>query len=158
MSNKKMTMREAAELIYKEAEDAGEEFDLGKLLVRLKEMHLRGEIHDDPVDDRARYALKTVDRQAQQEGQRVFEFAMGDFPSVLVTGKSVRQPTQTAVLRHVMADQAVKEDNAIAVAESMQQLRRKNLAILPYLEEGMSVPEAVDAWISDHKTRESEEI
>jgi len=72
------------------------------------------------------------------------------FPAHLSTGDGGWQLTRKAGLADVKADQAIKENDPTLSPDFIKQLQRRNLALLPYLEAGLLVPDAIAAYENDH--------
>lgn len=133
---------ETARLISK-----GDGFDVEDLYEAVNRR--RDEIEDDALGKAIWAQVRQRDKTARAASHGQLSFGGHTLPEVLVVGKTRRQPSSLAVLRDVLTDQGVKEQNFLSQSEAMQALRRRNLVLLPYLEKGMTVAQAIEAWEKD---------
>ena len=105
-------------------------------------------VDDDLLDNAVWSAVRRRDKSARK-GSSQLSFGAFSFPEVLVTGDTQRQPAPLAVLRDVLSDAERKESNYLNVSSAMQELRKRNLEVLSYLQEGMTVEQSIDAWQKD---------
>jgi hypothetical protein len=145
----KKRLAEIVDEITSRYEDEGDQFDVKQVEEDVFDAYDAGEVIDDPVRAAIHAAVKRRDKAGHTDPDDQLKFAEFAFPRSLVIGDNERQPSRTGSLRHVLADQAVKEANTIRQNEAMQITRRRNLAVLPYLERGLTVSAAIAAYIAD---------
>jgi hypothetical protein len=139
----KRTLSEVVDEITSRYEDAGQQYNVKQVEEETRAAYDRGEIIEDPIDVAIGKAVKRRDKASHQEADEGLLFDEYSFPRTLVIGAGERQPSRTGKLEHVLADQAVKQANKIHQDRSFLRLQERNLRVLPYLQAGLTVAEAV---------------
>lgn len=152
----KRKLTEVVDDITSRYEAASEQYSVKQIEEETLLAYEAGRIIDDPVRARIHQVVGRRDKASRSEPDDELQFAEFAYPRSLVIGDTERQPSRTAILRHVLADQAMKEDSNIRSNEAMQRVRRRNLALLPYLERGLTVIDAVSAYSRDHEDPKGE--
>lgn len=146
------TISETALRIYSHYWQTGQQFSTKQVIDDLCAAIEAGQCAEDPIRERAYKAVAAVDkshRKRPDPEQEMLDLGDFAFPSVLVLGGTDRQPAPTAGLAHVLADFSIKNksnaDHNQAFALYSDVINR----VLPYLQAGMSLQEAVAAWKRD---------
>lgn len=146
------TISETALQIYRRYHQAGQQFSTKQIIDDLCAAIEAGQCAEDPIRERAYKAVAAVDkahRKRPDPEQATLDLGDFTFSSVLVLGGTERQPSNTAVLVHVLADFASKSKNHADQSQAFALYSNVINRMLPYLQQGMSLQEAVAAWKRD---------
>jgi hypothetical protein len=118
--------------------DAGERYSTDDIEKEVRAAYDADEVVEESVDERIHKAVMEADKGFKQSsGGRQLSFAGFDWPRSFVLGDKERQPTATGKLQHVLIDQGIREASLVDHTDAVQELRRRNIAVLPYLSTGM---------------------
>ncbi len=146
------TIAETALRIYQRYWQSGQQFSTKQIIDDLCQAIEAGECAEDPVRDRAYKAVAAVDKaQRRRPDPEQQQLDLGDFtfPSVLVLGGQDRQPANTALLEEVLADFSIKSKSHADQNQAFALYGNVINRVLPYLQRGMTLAAAVEAWKQD---------
>lgn len=139
----KRKLTEIVDEIIRKRVASGRQFSTKQVKDDARAAYDRGEVIDDLVDAAIDRAVERRDKASHQNDADDLGFEEFCFPETLVIADKERQPTRTAKLEHVLADQAIKQANKINQDRAFLKVQQRNLLALPYLQAGMTVEEAV---------------
>ncbi len=148
-----MTRRKLTEIIdelIRQRDTAGEQWSTKQVEDDARAAWDRGEAIDDPVAARIHDLVKARDKASRQQADDTLDFGDWAFPRSLVIGTNERQPARTALLKHVMADQLVKQANKTSQDNAWSRYQNGILAALPYLQQGLTLAAAKAAYDRDN--------
>lgn len=147
-----MNLAELVERVADEFVRRGENFSLKEVYDEAREQWKENGGDEDLIGKAIWSQVKSYDRNQRNDIQPTLSFGEFGFAGLLVTDENQRQPTPTAKLRHVLADLSIKRENFIKQTNAFGRREKAVLELEPYLQSGMNVKEAVDAWKADHQT------